>query len=775
MKLRLTSLLLLSICFFAYGQNCDLSIDLPSEIVVCEPGSTTLNPDINNAFLTAQWSPTTGISDPTSATTTLTVSSSETYTLTIESISTTELIFNGDFSMGDVGFTSDYIYGTGGGVGLLSNEGQYAIADNAGDTHNQFADCDDHTGGGNMMVVNASGDLSNLWCQQITVSTNTDYQFSAWVASVTSQNPAQLQFSINGVLLGSPFNATSQTCQWQPFFADWNSGNTTDAEICIVNSNLTPAGNDFALDDISFRERCTTTATIDIVLADLLADIDGPTDFCTGSDPVSLDEYLNGSTAGGEWTIDGQAATTLNPATLSAGDHQLSYTVSQGTCTVSDELTFTVAEAPAAGSGSQMTACLGEFADFDLFSELSNAEMGGSWSYADGSPNAGNLNASSGVFTVSNAPADTYTFWYIVTGNGVCPNDTASVSLQLTPNPVADLPATAVLDCTEPTITLSGANTSTGPGFTYTWSINGVPTFDNNQPSLLVTEEGLYSLEVLNQATGCSSTAATAVSSLVAEINFELIATPAPCADPNSGSLAIGNIAGGTPPYLASINDEAFLPTDAYTDLAPGNYTVVLQDAAGCQTTETASLPTPVTPEVQITASEEGVIPLGSEISLRVITQLPPEQLDSLYWTPMPPGCEGCTLAQIVATEPITYTVTAVDNNGCVGSAQIDLAVSPVGNVFFPNAFSPNGDGVNDRFIVYDNGSISQITEFHIFDRWGNQVFQANNFLPNSTDQSWDGRFLGERVSEGVYIYTAEVQWINGQFSQISGEITVIY
>ncbi|HMQ48260.1 MAG TPA: gliding motility-associated C-terminal domain-containing protein [Saprospiraceae bacterium] len=257
----------------SFAQNCDqFSLDAGADVSVCQPGSNVpLSAQFNGLPLSVSWSPGTGISNPSSLSTTATVTATTTYTVTVRIISDENLIANGTFALGDTGFFTDYVPGTGGSAGLLTNEGQYAIADNAGDTHNQFADCDDHTGNGNMMVVNGSGNPDNVWCQNVAVEPNTDYDFSAWVTSVVSQNPANLQFSINGFLLGNVFNASSTPCVWQEFSELWSSGNVTNATICVVNVNEDPAGNDFALDDISFRPVCEYTDDITITVGSPLA------------------------------------------------------------------------------------------------------------------------------------------------------------------------------------------------------------------------------------------------------------------------------------------------------------------------------------------------------------------------------------------------------------------------------------------------------------------------------------------------------------------------
>lgn len=161
---------------------------------------------------------------------------------------TSNLVTNGDFSSGNSGFSSSYGYNPGN----LTPEGKYDILTNPNDDHSNFSACGDHTSGaGNMMVINGANAAGvTVWCGSVNVTANSSYTFSTWVASVHPTSPAILQFSINGVNLGSTFTASSTTCNWQQFCETWNSGVSTTASICIVNQNTAATGNDFALDDI---------------------------------------------------------------------------------------------------------------------------------------------------------------------------------------------------------------------------------------------------------------------------------------------------------------------------------------------------------------------------------------------------------------------------------------------------------------------------------------------------------------------------------------------
>lgn len=195
------------------AQNCNETLNAGADATICQPGETVpLNATFSGATpLSVSWAPAAGVANPSGLQTTAAANATTTYTLTVRSVAFQNLIFNGNFSAGDNGFDSDYIYGTGGSVGLLTQEGQYAIATNPRNTHNQFVNCADHTGGnGNMMVVNGSGMPDSVWCQTVTVQPNTEYAFSAWVTSVVSQNPADLQFFINGFPLGPQYDAVQR-------------------------------------------------------------------------------------------------------------------------------------------------------------------------------------------------------------------------------------------------------------------------------------------------------------------------------------------------------------------------------------------------------------------------------------------------------------------------------------------------------------------------------------------------------------------------------------
>ena len=92
-----------------------------------------------------------------------------------------------------------------------------------------------------------------------------------------------------------------------------------------------------------------------------------------------------------------------------------------------------------------------------------------------------------------------------------------------------------------------------------------------------------------------------------------------------------------------------------------------------------------------------------------------------------------------------------------------------------PNAFSPNGDQINDYFTVFGHvPNIQVVRELSIFNRWGELVFQNTNFLPNVPESGWDGRHPSGRNMGGVYTYIAKIELLDGSQVIRSGSVTVV-
>ncbi len=361
---------------------CNIDVTASANpMVLCEPGQVFLNANISGVANEILWTPSNLVNIPTASSTSAFVQTTTTFTVTVTTLDDVNLITNGDFNAGFSNFTSDYIPGTGGAFGLLSNEGEYAVSTNPSLTHTNFASCGDHTGGGNMMVVNGAGTANqNVLCQTVNVTPFTDYAFSAWVMSVISEAPAQLQFSVNGALLGNIFTAPSATCVWSNFFQEWNSGPNNSVEICMVNQNTAASGNDFAVDDLFFGEICEAMDQVTVIVQPTDASWTPPTGLCPNSPPFDLSSLLDpGATPGGFWTINNFPATFFDPLLLGPGAHQVTYTVGTAPCVTMETDFIIIDPLPNPDWALQEELCTGS-APFLLNDLLTpNATPGGTW------------------------------------------------------------------------------------------------------------------------------------------------------------------------------------------------------------------------------------------------------------------------------------------------------------------------------------------------------------------------------------------------------------
>jgi len=291
---------------------CDSILSMKNESI-CKGGSITLEATGYDEYI---WSPTNGLSDASAPNPVASPLVTTTYKVSGKKVSP-NLIFNGDFELGNVGFTSGYTNSPN-DIGPPS---VYAITDNAMNVHPGASPCNDHTSGlGLFMAINGAGiPNTTVWQQNISVETNTNYMFSAWVTNWSSiqSNLAKLQFSINGQLLGNVFQTLPLQCEWKEFFIIWNSGSSTSADIKLVNQFLQVFGNDFGLDDIKFRQICDKVDSVTVNVID--KNYAGtPIEFsiCEQKDStLNLNDLIIGEDFGGNWLNNGLPVGSFNNGT----------------------------------------------------------------------------------------------------------------------------------------------------------------------------------------------------------------------------------------------------------------------------------------------------------------------------------------------------------------------------------------------------------------------------------------------------------------------------
>jgi gliding motility-associated-like protein len=132
----------------------------------------------------------------------------------------------------------------------------------------------------------------------------------------------------------------------------------------------------------------------------------------------------------------------------------------------------------------------------------------------------------------------------------------------------------------------------------------------------------------------------------------------------------------------------------------------------------------------------------------------------------------GAQTPRITVTEQGLYTLTV--RNECSTHSDTIIVKGCKAGVFIPNAFTPNEDGLNDHFILYGNGGVEQIERMQIYDHLGGLVFEQKDFAPNDPTQGWDGKFRGQKVQSGNYVYQILVRYTNTKTELFSGDIQVL-
>jgi len=177
-------------------------------------------------------------------------------------------------------------------------------------------------------------------------------------------------------------------------------------------------------------------------------------------------------------------------------------------------------------------------------------------------------------------------------------------------------------------------------------------------------------------------------------------------------------------------------------------------------------------PVINITDGQK--IDQGDSIQLVPGTNVPPGQIAYWEWTPATDlSWDDCPNPVAKPLYRRYYTVRVEDTDGCAAEERILVQVSRNRFIYPPNIFSPNQDGENDYFTLYAKGVV-EIRKLAIFDRWGEQMFVRERFLPNDESLGWDGTYKGEPMNPGVYVWYAEVVFPNGETEVIYGDVTIL-
>jgi gliding motility-associated-like protein len=137
-------------------------------------------------------------------------------------------------------------------------------------------------------------------------------------------------------------------------------------------------------------------------------------------------------------------------------------------------------------------------------------------------------------------------------------------------------------------------------------------------------------------------------------------------------------------------------------------------------------------------------------------------------------SCTDCANPTVTAGGNITYTVRVSNSVGCTTEDQVKVIVTcNETNLFIPNTFTPNGDGMNDVFYVRGKG-VYAVKSLKVFNRWGELLFEKKDVTSNNPSDGWDGMFKGTIASTDTYIYQVEVMCSNTEVLKYNGTISLI-
>lgn len=565
--------------------------------------------------------------------------------------------------------------------------------------------------------------------------------------------------------------ATSNTPSFNFNPATMNAGTTY-----YVNA---VAGNNNGSGGVDLTDGCLDISLATPVVFNALptAGISGSTSICTGqsatvtftltgSGPFVVAYTVNGTPAFQNFANAGVQTITVTPTTtqtiqlISVTDDNC---LNPATGTVTINLNQNVTAGNPTGS---FAFCEGESQTINLADNLTGQTPGGVWQAPNGEfvPN--------GTFNVAGIAPGTHNYSYIIQGNVPCPNDTAIVQVVIHPNPTADAGSEVELNCDVTDAELGGPGNT--PGVSFQWSANvSTPTV----PNPTVTDPGIYVLTVTTPQ-GCTGTDEVEITEDVTPPSADFETSNISCFGDGNGVISITNITDGVPPYLCSFNGSPFSDAKTFTDLGPGTYEIVIQDAVGCSQSITATIFEPDSVSVEIIGSFEGndpVVNLGDSVLMQIVTSPAFSELDSVIWYPADlVSCDTCQSNIIYPTQQTTIKVV-IDEGGCIGEDNITVFVKKEHPIYVPNAFSPNGDGVNDVVTVFGGKQVKNIKSFLIFSRWGEAVYQLFNFQPNDLlNNAWDGKHRGEQLNPAVFSWFAEVEFTDGKIEIFEGSLTLV-
>jgi gliding motility-associated-like protein len=324
---------------------------------------------------------------------------------------------------------------------------------------------------------------------------------------------------------------------------------------------------------------------------------------------------------------------------------------------------------------------------------------------------------------------------------------------------------TSVLGTTDYTFTASAGSCANSASLNITIVSTLTPTFDaigplchNSTPPTLppVSKEGItgtwspasISVSALGTATYQFTPSSTGNCATTASMSITVVNTISPTFPTVGDSYCLNDIA----PVLPTTSKEGINGTwnPSSINTADAGSTVYTFTPAGGQCGVPAQITLTVNPPPVLTMGPDLTIANGASTTLNVHVT---GNIVSYQWTPSA-WLNNAAIKDPVASpsSTTTYTLLVTDDNNCEASGSIKVTVSGRSDISVPNAFSPNGDGINDTWVI-TNLSVYPGATVDVFNRYGQPVFHSEN-----SNKAWDGTYNGRLLPVGTYYYIIDLK-----------------
>jgi hypothetical protein len=359
---------------------------------------------------------------------------------------------------------------------------------------------------------------------------------------------------------------------------------------------------------------------------------------------------------------------------------------------------------------------------------------------------------------------------------------TRTIEVQVTEDydkPTVKIANPEMIDCNTSEIVLNAAGTSTGPNFSYTWTsdVNGIISGGNGL-NPLVNKAGAYTILVTNALNGCVDSLTTDVEvDPQVPTGFDVAVKDIRCFGESNGSISVNDVVNGTPPFAFSLSGTSGVTSNQFTGLKAGSYLLAVVDGNGCKYSELVDISEPG--ELIVSLGNDITVHLGEEATVSATIQSDSAAIRALFWNTSYAQCDSTggvcdTTFTYKPLETYLHKITVTDENGCVRSDEVTVIVKRDRLVYVPNVFNPDSDDPNNAVLTIFAGiDVVKIKKWLIFDRWGSAVFEVDERQPNDPGMFWDGNVRGKKGGSAVYVWYAEIEFLDGRTETFEGDVTL--